>query len=78
VPDPELPSLSYDEIRVFIANSPYTTHRRAPDEALFERSVMHIRKHGERAGASASTGTSTSMSMAGLTERWEYRWPSPS
>jgi len=48
VPDPELPSLSYDEIRVFIANSPYTTHRRAPDEALFERSVMHIRKHGER------------------------------
>jgi hypothetical protein len=61
VPDPQLESLTLPELRAFVARSTwtyaktmpktpheYTLRRNAPDEALFERVVRHIRRHGYR------------------------------
>ena len=61
VPDPQLESLTLPELRAFVARSTwtyaktmpktpheYTLRQNAPDEPLFERVVMHIRRHGYR------------------------------
>jgi hypothetical protein len=61
VPDPQLESLTLPQLRAFIARSTwtyaktmpktpheYTLREAAPDESLFERVVMHIRRHGYR------------------------------